>query len=791
MRFASVLRRAGSNARLSALLLIPAISSAQGTPDGAPIAVHWSVSGSRPDAFDINRDTTVTHGSGASIHFVAKDEPCGFATVMTRIPAAPYIGQRVHLTAYLRAAALTGGGVVWVRADGNGGNVVAFNSTQATPLRGTTGWTAIETSLDVPPDATLLAFGVYSNGRGALWADDVTLTSDSGGPRLSFGFGDPGVFSPLKWPPVAAGRCDAPRALSDRELANVSAFSRALGYVRFFHPSAEAVSVNWDAFAIQGVRAVEGAPTADSLARALRGVFGPIAPSVTFTRTSDPEEPAVPRPAGSTHVIFWQHAGVGTPSGDVARASPQTVYRSERVIAPLAAVGSRVSLPYGRASVSDTVPPVPDPAHLLHLALDGGVSVRLPVALYTSDSVVPDSMKTARPRAYNGNWYAEDRGTRLADVALAWSLFQQFYPYFDVVHTDWPGALQSALRRAGTDRDSEMFKATLQRMVASLHDGHGNVALPSFGLAMPDVRLGWAEGRVVVTAPGDSGAVRGVERGDIVESVDGKPIDQTLAEASALLSGATPQWVRLRALGVLLLGPKGTSVIVRLRGASGASRDVALTRWAPRQADEMHRDRIGDVAPGVMYVDLGQITDADFAEALPRLQTARGIVFDMRGYPSRVNTPAILAHLTDTTIHSAHFEIPIRTMPDQRQVGYVDGAWEIAPALPRLHAHIAFLVGGGSISYAESTMGVVESYHLGDIVGEPTAGTNGNINPFELPGGYTVYWTGMRVRKRDGTPHHGVGILPTVFVSPTIAGIHAGRDEVLERAVALVNTTAK
>ena len=113
-------------------------------------------------------------------------------------------------------------------------------------------------------------------------------------------------------------------------------------------------------------------------------------------------------------------------------------------------------------------------------------------------------------------------------------------------------------------------------------------------------------------------------------------------------------------------------------------------------------------------------------------------------------------------------------------------SWTITPSYPRLHARIAFLGGGGSISYAESTLGTVEAYRLGDIVGEATAGTNGNVNPFTLPGGYTIIWTGMRVVKRDGSPHHGVGIIPTVPVSRSITGIRAGRDEVLERAQALV-----
>jgi len=83
-------------------------------------------------------------------------------------------------------------------------------------------------------------------------------------------------------------------------------------------------------------------------------------------------------------------------------------------------------------------------------------------------------------------------------------------------------------------------------------------------------------------------------------------------------------------------------------------------------------------------------------------------------------------------------------------------------------------------------MGIVEAYKLGEIVGEPTAGTNGNINETALPLGYRVWWTGMKVLKHDGSRHHGVGIQPTVPVAKTIRGIREGRDEQLERALTLL-----
>ena len=108
--------------------------------------------------------------------------------------------------------------------------------------------------------------------------------------------------------------------------------------------------------------------------------------------------------------------------------------------------------------------------------------------------------------------------------------------------------------------------------------------------------------------------------------------------------------------------------------------------------------------------------------------------------------------------------------------------WSVQPKEPRLKAKVAFLTDGRAISYAETWMGIIEHYKLAAIVGSATAGTNGNINPFTVPGNYRVSWTGMKVLKHDGKQHHGIGIQPTVPVTRTIKGVAAGRDEVLERA---------
>jgi C-terminal processing protease CtpA/Prc len=87
-------------------------------------------------------------------------------------------------------------------------------------------------------------------------------------------------------------------------------------------------------------------------------------------------------------------------------------------------------------------------------------------------------------------------------------------------------------------------------------------------------------------------------------------------------------------------------------------------------------------------------------------------------------------------------------------------------------------------------MALVEHYHLGTIIGTHTAGTNGNMASVDLPvAGISFSYTGLLVTKPDGSPLHGVGILPDIEVKPTIQGIRNGKDEILEKAISFLNTS--
>ena len=86
--------------------------------------------------------------------------------------------------------------------------------------------------------------------------------------------------------------------------------------------------------------------------------------------------------------------------------------------------------------------------------LGGGVSCAVPLALWATESGTLPAAKTAQDSSASADTQVPrpsggDRATRLAAVALAWNVFQHFYPYFDVVHADWPAELRRTLTRRG------------------------------------------------------------------------------------------------------------------------------------------------------------------------------------------------------------------------------------------------------------------------------------------------------------------------------------------------------
>jgi hypothetical protein len=221
----------------------------------------------------------------------------------------------------------------------------------------------------------------------------------------------------------------------------------------------------------------------------------------------------------------------------------------------------------------------------------------------------------------------------------------------------------------------------------------------------------------------------------------------------------------------------------------GRAIEVDVARTANPPYAEYARLPFELVGDGVWYVDLSRISLDDFPALVDRLLAARGVVVDLRHYPQPNNELFRLLMTRDD--HTPWLHVPHFTRPDHVRVRWEDVDSTPSPDPVRhLRAPVAFLIGPRQFSFGESLAGFVADLHLGALVGSPTGGINGNIAGVAEPSGCQTTFTGMRVTRRDGAQLYQRGIAPTASVTPTIEGLRAHRDEVLDAGIAIVRGEA-
>jgi C-terminal processing protease CtpA/Prc len=142
----------------------------------------------------------------------------------------------------------------------------------------------------------------------------------------------------------------------------------------------------------------------------------------------------------------------------------------------------------------------------------------------------------------------------------------------------------------------------------------------------------------------------------------------------------------------------------------------------------------------------------------------------------------LLPHMIKEPVWSEHFFIPINIYPDREKTSWQASRWTIEPKLPFIKTKFAILTSPSDQSSYETALGFVNYYKLGNLVGDSTAGCNGNVNYLPLIGKYSIRWSGMKVLKHDGSQHHLIGFYPDFPVVRTKEAVLQGKDEYLDKA---------
>jgi hypothetical protein len=562
---------------------------------------------------------------------------------------------------------------------------------------------------------------------------------------------------------------------------NLITFAKVYGYVKYFHPSDEAATIDWSLFAIYGVQEIEKCRTKDQLVKKLNELFNPIAPSVRIISSTN--EPAydlsiiTPANTADYRQTFWQHRGLST---GMINKNYQS-YKSLRV----------------NRQINDTIGKLFDPClqfgEIITKKIGADIYCQVPLVLYCNDrSTWPEGDAKKLDRLHDNLQLIKEENPEssffLGNIINIYNVLQHFYPYFDVVDVDWEKELGIALSNSGNDKTIEDHEFTVMRFIATLNDGHAGVSTMKEGSFSysPPISWEWVEGKLVITKEFED--VPGVRVGDIVTEIDGFGPEKYFERFNQLVGSPTKGWHDFNTNQISLGGEKESVMKVIIDG-----KKIELHRKKSNyDRYSLDRPKYESIGNSTMYLNMGKISMDEIDQLMPKLESAKAIICDARGYPK--GNELFLTHLMsadDTT--SGWMKIPKIMYPDhEKNTGYIKSNWisHMKASKPYLgNKKIIYITDGRAISYAESCLGYVEGYKLATIIGQPSAGTNGNINPFLLPGGYTVRWTGMKVVRHDGSQQHGLGIRPDIYVTKTIQGIREGRDEFLEKAIELTGNT--
>lgn len=376
-----------------------------------------------------------------------------------------------------------------------------------------------------------------------------------------------------------------------------------------------------------------------------------------------------------------------------------------------------------------------------------------------------------------------------------WNAIHYFYPYKHLIGEGWGNVLPRAIRMLDAARDSLEFGIALEQMVSYTHDSHsgvtGNLAVREYIGRLPTaVLLQHVEGQPVVIRIADDSLTRasGIAVGDIIVRVDGVDVAARRRKLTEVAAYSTLQSLDNEIAARLLRG-SDSSVQLIVRGRDNRERRVTLPRRAsfgqliryPRSGPVMK------MLPGnVGYADLSFLTPSMVDSMFEMFRHTKGIIFDDRGYPQGTAW-SIAPRLNAEPVPAARFQRPLVTSPDTIEQATVT----FVQSTPRgskwvYQGKTILLVDERTISQAEHTGLFLEAANRTRIVGSPTMGANGDVTRVALVGGMYATFSGHDVRHADGRQLQRVGLQPDVVVRPTIAGIRAGRDEVLERALQIL-----
>jgi C-terminal processing protease CtpA/Prc len=684
-------------------------------------------------------DGKIVHGGRWSAR-LERDatSPNGFSTITKAIPM-DFAGARIEWRGFLRIEGVSDFVGLWMREDGDTPSL-AFDNMEQRQVKGTRDWTEYSITLPVHRDAKQLYFGVLVAGSGKVWADDLQLLVD-GKPVWEA----PRVERP-KTPIDVDHEFDEGSGIALGELRkvqieNLTTLGKVWGFLKYHHQYVIAGKHHWDY----------------ELFRILPRLLA-----------------AGDREGGNAAVRDWIRG-----MGDVPACSACITLRDENLY-------MRPDVEWiGQEAVVGH-----DLAELLRTIYRERSRSR---QFYISQFPNVENPVFEHEPAYAGLRFP-DAGYQLLALYRFWNIIEYWYPNRDLLDEDWNLVLAEFIPRIASAKSKDAYQIEMIALIARVTDTHANLwsappqIRPPAGDCQLPVMTRFIEDRAVVTGYSDaaSGPATGLKIGDVIESLDATPVAE-LVERWAPYYPASNQPTRLRDIARAMtrgacsaaragVRREGQTVEINAKRQPLASMDqrAGSTHDLPGETFRLLSDEVA-------YLKLSSVQSAQAASYIDRARDTKGLIIDIRNYPSEFVVFTLGSLLVDQPRQFARF-----TSGDLDNPGAFRWRGEpltLNPQRPHYSGKIVILVDEISQSQAEYTTMAFRSASQAVVVGSTTAGADGNVSQISLPGGLRTMISGIGVFYPDKRPTQRIGIVPDVEVRSTLTGIRAGRDEVLEEAL--------
>lgn len=547
-------------------------------------------------------------------------------------------------------------------------------------------------------------------------------------------------------------------------IQNLAVLARAYGYVKYFYPDKSVGKYDWEAFLQSNRKKVIKASNAE-LPAILNNMFEPICPLISFKEDSNIK--IVPRKTDKYAEKVY-HIGFGDSKLKMGNNVLETMVNQ---LLPYKTTYTKFMVSQNDLTLS---------ASFNNYLLRENLYIQFPKYLYSSE-LVADKTFPKYP-AYKSDPYV--------DAAVLWNIYRHFYPYFDEIErAKFNENLEDYVNRSlVVTKLSEHYKL-LKYISAFLRDGHNRV-FPPVDLKQyynPSCLIKLVDGRLYLTKVGEA-LIQKIKVGDEIVSINNLNISKAIDSLLSIVSIPSESALKSR-INQLLSGDKDSEIIFRVK----RNKDTFTVKTTRSQVSEFasqgYSDPIQFLEGNIAYINVDNCTLKDIKEKSKQINAASFLIVDLRKYPKNLPTSFLYNFFKAKTLDTVCFYYPVFDKPN----GYfrVEACNEVVeinpPKKPEItNLNVFFLSDGQSISKAETWLDIIKHYHLGCIVGQPSAGTNGDMAGYTMKSGFDIQFTSAIAKKHDGSYFMNNPMKPDILIQESLNDVLSGGDFILNNTIRIL-----